>query len=451
MRPARVFTMLLLVLAGALAGCAPKTLAPTVPGEPRYPEFVFPAVSASPTPGVLQQHETAWHQLQAGDVRGAERAFASIAKSSAQFYPAEAGLGYVSLAKRDFKGALAHFDRALGVGGAYAPAYAGRGHAYLALDQRGSALASFDAALAADPTLLSVRAAADVLRFQGLQGGVGAARLAAQAGRLAEAQAAYEQAIAASPQSPFLYRELSDVERRQGLLGPALAHATRATELEPGDARNFMVLAEVLEAQGQFGRAAEALANAVAIDSSDTLTGRIEALRAKAAFTSMPDEYRAIDQASTVTRAQLAALIGVGLDRLIQRAPNRQAVLTDVRTSWAAPWILAVTRAGVMEAYPNHTFQPDGGLSRGGLAVAVSRVLNLIAVENPRLGARWRDARRKFGDLSPGHLSYPAASVAVEAGVMTLGEKGNFELTRPVSGIEAIAAIRKLQELATPR
>jgi tetratricopeptide (TPR) repeat protein len=434
------------------AGCAPKVVAPAAPGAPRFPDFVYPVPGGSPESDLLEQQQAAWQLLQRGDLRGAERAFAATVKRAPAFYPAEAGLGYVALARKDYKGAVAHFDRVISANGSYAPALAGRGQAYLALDQRERALASFDAALAADPSLSGVRSAADVLRFQGLQGGVGAARKAAEAGRLAEARAAYEQAIAASPQSPFLFRELSVVERREGLLDQALAHAQRAIELEASDARNFVALADVLEAQGRMVAAADALATAASIDPSDALTARIEGLREKATFAAMPEEYRSIDQSPTVTRAQLAALLGVELAELIERAPKRTpAVLTDVRTSWANRWILNVTGAGIMEGFPNHTFQPDAVVRRGDLAAVVSRVLNVIALQNPQLAVRWRDARLKFGDLAPGHLSYPAASVAVEAGVMTAVE-GNFELTRPVTGIEALAAVRKLEELAgTPR
>ncbi|CAN5861029.1 hypothetical protein BH18ACI5_BH18ACI5_08820 [soil metagenome] len=442
--------LLALVLMLGVSACAAKTTAPVAPGAPKYPEFVFPA-AASPPPRVLQQHELAWDRLQYGDLPGAERTFAALRKADPQFYPAEAGLGYVALARKDQKAALTHFEKALAGNTLYAPAHAGRGQAYLALKQPEQALASFDAAIAADPTLIGVRSAADVLRFQGLQGGVGAARSAAQSGRLTEARAAYQQAIAASPQSPFLFRELSVVERRDGALDAALSHATRATELEPSDSRNFVALADVLEAQGQFAKAADALATAAALDPSDALTARIDTLRERSAFETMPEEYRTIDQAPAINRAQLAALIGVELDDLLKRAGGQQAVLTDVRAHWAAPWIIPVNRAGVMEGLANHTFQPNARVNRGELALTASRLLNLIAAENPRLATRWRNARRKFADLSPGHLSYPAASVAVEAGIIPVAESGNFELTRPVSGSEAIAAVRKLQGLATQR
>jgi hypothetical protein len=54
----------------------------------------------------------------------------------------------------------------------------------------------------------------------------------------------------------------------------------------------------------------------------------------------------------------------------------------------------------------------------------------------------------KFSDLSAGHLAYPAASVAVAAGVMTLGPDASFEPTKTVTGGEAIAAINRIESLA---
>ena len=122
--------------------------------------------------------------------------------------------------------------------------------------------------------------------------------------------------------------------------------------------------------------------------------------------------------------------------------------MTDTRGSWAAPWIQSVTRAGIMEAFPNHTFQPGAVVRRGDLATIVSRALSLIAAENPRLAASWRNARRRFPDLSPSHLTYPAAALAVEAGVVKPAADGSFQLSRPVTGAEAVAAARTLKELS---
>ena len=101
-----------------------------------------------------------------------------------------------------------------------------------------------------------------------------------------------------------------------------------------------------------------------------------------------------------------------------------------------------------MEVYPNHTFQPHATVRRGDLAQAASRALALVAAERPRLAAAWRNSKRRFPDLNPGHPSYPAAALAVEAGVMTTAEDGSFALTRPVTGAEAVAAVRAIEELS---
>ena len=441
-----------LVLAVLLPGCAPRTTPVVPPSAPQHPEFIFPAAAEPPPPQVLAEHQAAWNLLQSGDARGAERRFAALLGRAPSFYPAQAGSGYAALSRKDYKDALAQFDRALASNPAYAAALAGKGQTYLAMNDRQQALAAFDAALAADPGLTSIRSAADVLRFQGLQGGVAGARRAAEDGRLADARRGYQEAIQASPQSPFLHRELAIVERRDGQLPAALQQIQRAIELDANDPRNFVVQADVLEAMGQFEQAATALTTAAALEPSDALTDRIEGLRGRAAFEAMPAEFRGIGQAETITRAQLAALIGTRLDALVKRAPRQTAaVITDTRGNWAAPWIIGVTRAGFMEVYSNHTFQPNTEVRRGDLAWAVSQILSAIATENPRLGASWRNARRRFTDLPPGHLRHRAASIAVEAGVMQPLENDSFQLTRAVSGPEAVAAMDRLAQLAAQR
>lgn len=439
----------LMVLAAA---CAPKPPVVTAPVVPKHPEFVFPAAPAAPAEDVLAEHQAGWNFLQSGDARNAERRFTAALRRAPDFHPAHAGAGYAALARKDYDAALERFDKALAADQNYAPALAGKGQTYLAMNERAQALAAFDAALAADPSLTGIRGTADVLRFQGLQGGVAVARKAAEAGRLGEARTAYHEAIKASPQSPFLHRELAIVEQRDGHLPEALQQVQRAIELDANDPRNFVVQADVLETMGQYEQAATALTSAAALEPSDTLNERIEALRAKAAFDAMPPEFRSIQGAQTVTRAQLAALIGTRLDELVQRAPRQStAVITDARGNWAAPWIIPVARAGFMEVYPNHTFTPNAIVLRGDLALTASQILSVIAAENPRLGASWRNARRKFADLPPGHLRYRAAAIAVETGVMQPVENDTFQLSRPVTGAEAAAAVDRLATLAARR
>jgi tetratricopeptide (TPR) repeat protein len=441
-------------LAGAFGACAPRTAPAPPTGAPRFPAFLYPAppeaMAAHPA---AARHQLAWQWLQAGDFRQAERNFLMALKESAQaFYPAEAGLGYLALAQQDHRRAIQHFDRAVAGNALYVPALVGRGEAQLAVGDSAGALRSFEGALAADPQLPVVRSRVEVLRVRGMQESVASARQAAQAGRLAEARAAYSAAIAASPDSPFLHRELAEVELRGGNADAAFTHASRAAELDPTDPRALVMLADLHERKGEVDRSLEALIAAAALEPNDALDARIEGLRARAAFAAMPEPYRTIESSPSLTRAQLAALLGVRLEPLLKRAGRRSAVVvTDTRGNWAAPWILNVTRAGLMEVYPNYTFQPDAVVRRADLAAAASRALTLIAADQPKLGAAWRGARRQFPDVPPGHLSLPAISLAVEAGVMRPMPDGSFQLTQPVTGAEAIAAVTRLQELSEAR
>jgi tetratricopeptide (TPR) repeat protein len=450
----RVRVALALGLLMLAAACAPKTIAlPPPTAAPKFPDFIYPAPPQGlGTAQALERHEIAWRWLQAGDPRNAERIFNGILKQTTGFYPAETGLGYAALARKDFKAAATHFDRAVVANPRYAPALAGRGEALLALGERDEALDSFEAALGADPQLGTLRSRVEVLRFRGLQDDLAEARKLADSGRLKEARTAYETAIAASPQSPILYRELAGIEQRDGDLPSALAHAQKAAEIDPNDSRSLILIGEIQEAQKAYQQAIEAYSAALALEPSEELSNKVDDLRERAAFEAMPEEYRNIERSPTVTRGQLAALFGVRLDDLLKRARGRNAAaITDTRASWAAPWILSVVRAGVMEAYPNHTFQPEATVRRADLALAVSRALSLIAAENPRLAATWRNAKRQFPDVSPGHLLYPAAALSVEAGVMTTGQDGRFELTRPITGAEAVAAVGALEDLAVRR
>ena len=436
-----------------LGGCAKTApvVAPAPAGSPAFADYLYPAPPAGETPAaVVELHANAWHLLQAGDARGAERDFKQVLKEAPAFYPAETGLGYAALLRKDAAGAVGHFDASLTADPAYAPALAGKGQALLSLGRTEPALEALEAAVAADPGMAPLRSRIDVLKFRNTQDLVATARRTAAGGKLDEAQRAYEAAIVASPESAFLYRELAVVRQRAGDVAGALVSARKASELDPSDAHALRLIAELYEQSGEWGRAADAYAAVAAVDPGSGVNDKVEAMREKAALATLPEEYQAVETAATVTRAQLAALLGVRLRDLLAAASSTQPVLmTDTRGSWATPWIMAVTRAGVMEPFPNHAFQPGAVVDRADLAQAVSRVLGLIASQRPRVAARWRDPRPHFSDLAPTHLVYPAAARAVSAGVMTPAQGDAFEPSRPVTGSEALDAVSKLADLVT--
>ncbi|MBI4888245.1 MAG: tetratricopeptide repeat protein [Acidobacteria bacterium] len=439
--------MLACALGCMAAACAARTTPPP-PGAPAFPEFVYPAVP----PGVggaddAGRIDRGWRFLQGSDLPSADREFAAAVKRSPALYPARAGSAYVALGGGRLDQALASYDAALRAAPAYVPALVGRGQTLLALTRDGEALDAFEAALEVDGSLAEVRRRVDVLRFRGLQELIDAARAAAAAGRMDEAVRAYEKAMAASPDSAFLYRELGLLVRRQGRADAALTLFQRAAGLDAGDAASLVQMGDLLEGRQDFAGAEAAYRRAADVEPGPDLSARIAALGERARDARLPAEFRAIGGLPQVARGDLAALIGVQLEGVLRTAPAREVVVTDVSGDWAEPWITDVARAGVMEPFANHTFQPRAPITRADLAGAVSRVVTLLAASEPALRAHLT-ARPAIADMPAGHLSYPAASVAVASGVMPLGPGGRFDIARAVSGAEAAAVVGRLRGLA---
>jgi len=438
---------LVLVLAAAGA-CAPRTIAVPVVTAPKFPEFVRPEVPAALAGSdAVFMYDRGWRFLQAGDFRSAERDLALTLRTTPTFYPAEAASGYVALAQSDGNTALTHFDRALARQPDYTSALVGKGQALLALNREAEAIAAFESALAANPTLVDLRRRIEVLRFRNVERGLAAAREAARTGRRDDAIRAYTDAIASSPESAFLYRELAVVERQGGDADAALTHFRKAVELDQSDASSHAQIGELLEARGDADGALAAYGASLAIEPNPTVEGKRDALVARGELAKLPESYRAIDAAPQITRGDLAALIGVRLGQLLQTMPTRDpSVITDVRAHWAENWIIAVARAGVMESYENHTFQPGAAVRRIDLAQALSSLL-ARAAPTPLLKT-WQGARVTMPDLAPDHLAFPATSLAMTAGVMTLDPDGRFQPSRTVTGHEAVEAIQRLAVIA---
>jgi len=450
----RAFTRVLLAvtMAAVIGACAKKN-APTTPSPsaPGYPQYPMPDVPAAlrVAPELRTAHSHAWDVLQSGDPKGAEREFTAIVKATPAFYPGETGLGFALLAEKQYKPAASHFTSALAKNDRYVPALQGQANVQLAQGDEAGAIASFDRILAIDPKQEAVRSRLDLLRFRQVQSLIEAGRKARDAGHLEDAQTSFERALTLSPTSAVIFRELAGVETARGSLDQAEAHARRAIQLDSSDADAYAALGGILETRGKFREAAAAFTSAFKIDPKPAWKSRADALADKADMSSVPAEFRSLGTAPTVTRGQLAALVGIRLEPVLEKVTQRLTpVATDVRGHWAEPWILPVTQTGVMDVYPNHTFLPGSTVLRSDLARVVSQLLTIIAAQRPTDLAKWRAARPVFPDLPASNVYYGSAALAVSAGAMSALEDNKFSPRTPATGEAVTAAVARLQQIA---
>lgn len=439
--------ILCVALTTLVVSCAPKIMPTPTLGAPTYPDFLEPEVPAALAESrAVLHHQRAWRFLQLGDLRSAEREVSAAQAASPAFYPADTTAGYVALARSDPKVALGHFGRALERRHDYGSALVGKGHALVALGRDDEAVGAFQDALAAGSSLPDLPRRLEVLRFRVAERAIAAAREAARGDRLDVARRAYEGAIASSPDSAFLYRELAALERRAGDRSAALEHLRRAVAFDRSDAGSVAQIAELLEEDGDLDGALRAYTDALALEANDAVSVRRAALLGRMELARLPAEYQSIDSTPELTRAQLAALIAIRLQSWVREMPVVEAgVITDVRGNWAEGWIMLVVRAGLMEAFANHTFQPATVVRRADLAPIADRLLSRLA---PReLVKRWQSVQTVFADLTPGHLAYPAASTVVASGAMNKAPDGGFRPSEAVTGAEAVFLVDHVQRL----
>jgi S-layer homology domain len=201
-----------------------------------------------------------------------------------------------------------------------------------------------------------------------------------------------------------------------------------------------MRLAELAEQGGDHERALDVYRRVLQADPQDEeALAAARHVREGIEAEQMPEEYRRIIDAATISRADLAALMMVKVRRLAQAPLGPGRVAIDISGSWARDHIIRALALDLVSVYPNHTFQPGAMVRRGDLARAVARALDLLQYPTA--------AAPRLTDMSANNALYYPAARTVSAGLMDLTEEGAFVPWRPVSGREATDVIEGLVRL----
>jgi tetratricopeptide (TPR) repeat protein len=421
-----------------LASACAKRVAPPVPeGE----DYVFPAAG----PGEVTAAESkalreAWRDVLGGDPVSAVRRYETLLKRHPGLAPAEVGRAYASLRAGRVDEAAAGFAAVLERRPGDVAALVGAGSAAVRRGDLDGALGFYRRAQGEAPEDALVRKRVAALKLQVTERRMGLAQEALDRGDPEAAAREYAAALEAAPEVAGVRLALAELLVARG----DLAGAAAVLEGDPsGDRPAALRRADLLARQQDFAGALEAYRALLARDPSDEAARQGEtSAREALEMLSMPEEYRKIADAPRVTRAELAALLSVRVRALGRVAPGEPRVAVDIGGSWAREHVARVLALGIMDPYPNHTFQPGAVVRRVELARAASRALDRLGVA--RAGAP------APSDMSPSHLDYDAVERVLGAGLMGLGASSAFEPWRPVSGREAIEVVDGVERLASP-
>lgn len=169
------------------------------------------------------------------------------------------------------------------------------------------------------------------------------------------------------------------------------------------------------------------------------LLGRTQREKVK---TSLPAPYFQLANAPQVTRGDVAALLLVELmleDKLPTTA--RVAIISDITTHWAKPYIIKAVQLNLMPLPPDRYFRPEELLTRGEFASILAAVcqklaLPLTASENVALT-----------DVPSGNAWASAIQLMCANDLMQPVADGTFGIQQPLSGAEVMAILAKIKKM----
>ncbi len=107
-----------------------------------------------------------------------------------------------------------------------------------------------------------------------------------------------------------------------------------------------------------------------------------------------------------ITRGEFAAMLG----RYLQLEQREEGGFTDISGHWAAGYINALQKAGVINGYGDGTFQPNGLLTRAEAVSMINRGIGLVYNVGVNYGVR-------FSDVTEEHWAYEAIIAAANTDI----------------------------------
>jgi len=131
-----------------------------------------------------------------------------------------------------------------------------------------------------------------------------------------------------------------------------------------------------------------------------------------------------------------------------EQGAQRGGRMSDVPGHPLSADIEIVTAYGIrgLAPFPDGTFRPDQELTRAEVAMILEDVL-VRASNEPELATRYIGQTSPFDDLRADHPAFNAAMLTTTRGLLESGVRsGAFEPLAPVSGVDALLAVKRLKE-----
>lgn len=252
-----------------------------------------------------------------------------------------------------------------------------------------------------------------------------------------------------APEIPQIPGEIAAILLKKDNCQEAIEYLKIAVEHSPDEVVMKTQLADCYLKLNEF-QAAQTIYEELATQMPDdpSIKQHLEQIKRSIFIEGLPSEYQSIPSAPEITRSQFAAYLSINLESLQRFRSESQQIAVDIIGNWAQNYIQKVVNLGIMDVYPNRTFQPNQPLTKLELAKAVSRILEIVELSGKHPIAS--NSSVEIPDVPPNHIYYSLVAKPVAAGVISLDTDGRFHTSRRVSGAEVLSVVNKLKTIMEP-
>jgi tetratricopeptide (TPR) repeat protein len=380
--------------------------------------------------------EDAWKSIRVGNTNNAQKIIERLGTGNSFYY---VGMGYVAFLLGESQTAEQYFKASLSYFPDVELAHFGLAQIYQDLNRVDNAFSEYREILKNDPDNPWAKPRYEEIKERKTDEALTEASAFLSSGDGEKSKESFLRALYYSPDSTEAHLALGKIYRDESNFQNALIHlkAASAKETENTDIRKEY--ADTLFQAGELKNSLGIYEDLLEKDpGNQEIRDRLETIKNRLGIFELPSQYNAIQSTESVTKEDVAALISVKYKDSIDEQSGKPPIIIDISTSWASRFILHTSSLGILDVYPNHTFQPKKVITRAEMAEILFRLIENLKRKGYSFIQQIPPNRIQISDVSPSNYYYRPIILLISYDIMTLSQDRVFHPDQAVSGREAI-------------
>lgn len=380
--------------------------------------------------------EDAWKSIKRGNGIKARRSLSKLDENSPFYY---VGMGYAYFIMNDFALAEDFFKAAQRYSPDMSIIHLGLAQIYRRTGREDQAFSEFREILKQEPDHPWAKPQYQAIKSQKTTEYLNAGMSYLEAGNIEASKESYLRTLYYSPESTQAHLALAEIFQKEDNLENALVHLEAASKSEPENDEILAKYGEALFSANENKRALEIYERLAAEHpGNQDFQQRLEILKNRLGIFELPSQYNTIISSEAVSKEEVAALMAVKFQSVLESPSKTPPIIIDIATSWASDYILKMTSLDLLDIYPNHTFRPKKIITRAEMAEILIRLVDYLEDRGFRFIRQIPPESIQISDVSADNYYYQPILQIISYDIMSLSLDQAFQPDLPVSGSEAI-------------